>query len=108
MPSTIIYIKENALIAKIASAKIKKQTVAIVIRNTIYLHNTSRKNFLQNISWLKHELAHVAQYKQYGFIKFIFLYIAESIKNGYKRNRFELEAIQKENEELNLSDFIFK
>lgn len=108
MTADIVYIKENALIAKMAAVQIKKKTAAIVIGKTIYLHNTSRENFLQNTSWVKHELAHIAQYKQYGIIKFILLYLFESIKNGYQKNCFELQAIKKENEELDLNNFIFK
>jgi hypothetical protein len=38
----------------------------------------------------------VAQYRQFGFVPFIFLYLAEWIKKGYYNNRFEVEAREAE------------
>ena len=85
-------IKENSWIAKIAAYKLKADSVAIVIGSTIHLHNTSRENFKKNERWLKHELKHVQQFHEHGFITFIFKYLVESIRNGYYNNRFEKEA----------------
>lgn len=87
-----VFIKESSWIARIAAAKLRCNSVAIVIGNTIHLNNSSKKDFLQNQQWLKHELCHVRQYRQHGFLPFIIKYVWESIKNGYYNNRFEAAA----------------
>ena len=85
-------IKENSYVARIAAWKLGAPNVAIVIGTTIHLYNTNRNEFLSNRRWVRHELAHVAQFAKYGRLRFIYLYLLESIRNGYYNNRFELEA----------------
>lgn len=87
-----VEIKEQSCIAFIAAKKLKRNKVAIVLGNTIYLHNTKKEEFLNNKSWVLHELEHIKQFKKYGFIRFIFLYVYESVKNGYSNNKYEAEA----------------
>lgn len=87
-----VRIKENSLVAKIAARKMKADKVAIVFGNTIHLHQTTRAEFLDNKEWVCHELKHVEQYKQNGFIVFICKYLFDWIKNGYYNNKFEVEA----------------
>jgi hypothetical protein len=87
-----VSIKENSWIARIAAKKLKSSTVAIVIGNTIHLHNTTKSDFLLNEKWVKHELCHIAQYRQYGTFNFIIMYLWESLKNGYFKNKFEEAA----------------
>lgn len=89
-------IKEHSLLARIAAWKMKAKQVAIVFGNTIHLHNTSANEFLSNEKWLKHELKHIEQYKQHGFVVFILKYLWESLKKGYYNNRFEVEAREAE------------
>ena len=89
-------IKENSWIAKLASLKLGSKRVAIVIGKTIHLHNTSRQEFLKDERWVKHELCHVKQFQQYGFIPFLAKYLWESIKNGYYNNKYEVEAREAE------------
>jgi hypothetical protein len=91
-----VTIKENSLLAKIAAWKMKAPKIAIVMGSTIHLHNCTRQQFLSNKKWLNHEIVHVHQYKQLGTMRFIVHYLAESFKNGYFNNRFEVEARQKE------------
>ncbi|MCY7420645.1 MAG: DUF4157 domain-containing protein [Chitinophagaceae bacterium] len=91
-----VTIKENSWMARIAARKLKVQKVAMVLGNTIHLHNTSKSEFLLNKKWLRHEIAHVKQYKQFGFLQFVFMYLMESFNNGYDNNRFEVEARVKE------------
>lgn len=88
----IVHIKENSLIAKIAAWKLHSATMAITIGHTIHLHHTLKADFLKNTSWLCHELKHVAQFQEHGFIRFIFKYLWESAKKGYHQNKFEIEA----------------
>lgn len=91
-------IKENSWIARIAAWKLKSHSVAIVIGSTIHLWNSSKDDFLRNEKWLKHELCHIRQFKQYGYFTFIVKYLWESLRNGYYNNKYELEARQAENE----------
>ena len=95
----MVRIKENSWLAKIAAAKMKSAKVAIVFGNTIHLHNTSKEDFLKDTDWVCHELQHVAQYKQHGSVGFVFKYVFDWMKNGYYKNRFEIEA---RNNEKNL------
>ncbi|HOM89425.1 MAG TPA: hypothetical protein PKW65_01780 [Bacteroidia bacterium] len=48
---------------------------------------------------MKHELKHIEQFKRYGFIRFIFFYLSESIRHGYINNRFEIECREAENQD---------
>ena len=86
------FIRERSIIARLAAWKLGASSVAIVIGRTIHLHNSSSQNFLANKRWVRHELTHIEQFRHYGSLKFICLYLAESLKNGYYNNRFEVEA----------------
>ena len=86
------FIKENSWIAKLAAAKLRSTRVAIVIGKTIHLHNTSKQDFLQNKTWLKHELRHIQQFKEHGFFNFIIKYLWENARKGYYNNKYEKEA----------------
>lgn len=90
------YIKENSLIARIAAWKLGAARVAIVIGKTVHLHNTKKASFLADDRWVKHEKCHIAQFQKYGFFSFIMLYLAESIRNGYHNNKYEVEAREAE------------
>lgn len=103
-----VIIKERSLVAWVASKVLAEKQVAIVVGNKIHLWNTSKTLFLNNRSWVLHELAHVHQYRRHGVLNFIFLYITESVKSGYYNNRFEVEARQSEDDETFLSDVSFK
>lgn len=87
-----IKLKENSLFALVAARKLRVPAVAITIGNTIHLYRTRKEEFLGNPRWLNHELAHVEQFRRHGFIKFIALYLLESLRKGYYNNRFEVEA----------------
>ncbi|MBY0476392.1 MAG: DUF4157 domain-containing protein [Chitinophagaceae bacterium] len=91
-----LHIKEQSFLAMLAARKLKTNKVAMVIGQTIHLHNTSKEDFLKNERWVKHELAHIEQYKKYGLLKFLTLYTWYSIKYGYHLNPFEVEAREKE------------
>ncbi len=87
-----VRIKENSWLAKVAARKLKCSRVALTLGHTIHLHNTTRSEFLRDKDWVCHELKHVTQFRQYGFINFTFRYLAESIRKGYYNNRWEAEA----------------
>jgi hypothetical protein len=86
------FIKENSWIAKLAAIKLRSNRVAIVIGKTIHLHNTTKQEFLKDEKWVKHELCHVKQFQQNGYLRFIAKYLWESIKHGYFNNKYEVEA----------------
>ncbi|HXS56572.1 MAG TPA: hypothetical protein VN726_10645 [Hanamia sp.] len=90
-------IKENSWIAMLAARKLKSESVAIVIGKTIHLHKVSRQDFLKDERWVKHEMCHIEQFKQYGFFSFILKYLLESMKHGYIHNKYEIEARNAEN-----------
>ena len=85
-------IKENSWIAKLAAKKLQSNHVAIVIGNTIHLHNTTREDFLRNEKWVKHEVCHLQQFKKHGLLIFIIKYLWESMLHGYYNNKYEIEA----------------
>ena len=85
-------IKENSRLAKIAAIKLGSKSVAMVLGKTIHLHNTTKANFLQDERWVKHELCHIKQFKDHGYVGFIIKYLWENKKKGYYNNRFEVEA----------------
>ena len=87
-----VTIKEKSWLAAIAARKLKSAKVAMVIGRTIYLHNTSREEFITNRRWLRHEIAHVKQYQRMGVFTFIIAYLMETFNKGYEHNRFEVEA----------------
>jgi len=89
-------IKENSWIAKLAAKKLKSENVAIVIGKTIHLYHVSKRDFLKDEKWIKHEMCHVSQFKKYGFFNFIFMYLVESMRSGYFNNKYEIEARNEE------------
>jgi len=91
------YVRENSFIAKIAASKLKAGSVAIVIGKTIHLHNATRAELLMNQRWLRHEIAHIRQFRHHGFLNFVLLYLWESLLNGYHNNKYEIEARAAEN-----------
>ncbi len=92
------YIRENSFIAKLAARKLRASSVAIVVGKTIHLHNSSKEQFINNSRWLKHELVHIRQFQQHGYLPFIIKYLWESIRKGYWNNKYEVEARAGENE----------
>lgn len=87
-----IKIKEHSRWAQLAARKLNSPSVAMVLGKTIHLWNVSRDEFLRQPSWVLHELEHVRQFRLYGFIRFIVLYLLESWRHGYFNNRFEVAA----------------
>lgn len=85
-------IKENSFFARIARRVLKSSNVAMVLGKTIHLSGVSQEEFLRNRSWVSHELCHVRQFQEHGYIRFLWRYLLESYRNGYYNNKFEVEA----------------
>jgi len=64
----------------------------MVLGKTIHLSGVSRETFLQDPSWVSHELCHVRQFQEHGYVRFLWRYLLESYRNGYYNNKFEVEA----------------
>lgn len=93
-----VYIHTNSFVAKVAAKMLRFSRIAITIGNNVYLHNATAHTFLNTQRWLIHELKHVEQYEQEGFIGFLFAYLRDALRNGYYQNKFEIEARHSENE----------
>lgn len=90
-----------------AARKLQSSAMAMVVGQTIHLHNSSREDFLRNTRWVRHEVAHVKQYAQLGVMRFIFFYLLETFNKGYENNSFEVDARQKERDLGILSEVHF-
>jgi hypothetical protein len=82
--------------ARFAAWKLGVPAVALTIGRTIHLHRASKEEFLGDERWVRHEMAHVDQFMRYGFWRFIYLYLAESLRKGYYLNKYEIEAREAE------------
>ena len=82
----------DSLIARVACWKLGVNRVAIVIGDVVYLYGVSAASFLADSRWVKHEECHLAQFKQYGFVRFVFMYLWEWLRHGYYNNKYEVEA----------------
>ena len=102
-----IIIRENSWRARLAARQLRGTQAAIVFNNVIHLWGVGKETFLLNLSWTRHEVAHVYQYKKYGFGRFILLYLLESARRGYYNNRFEAEARNKEEDRTILEGIRF-
>jgi len=102
----MVRIKENSWVAKLSAKQLGSKKVAVVVGKTIHLFNTSREEFLKDEKWVCHELAHVQQFEKYGVVKFLALYLLESMKKGYRMNRYELEAKSQERNPQIMLDYI--
>ncbi|WP_152268198.1 eCIS core domain-containing protein [Agriterribacter humi] len=90
--TTNIKIRERSWKAKIAAWWLGVDNVAFTLGKTIHLYNATAREFLDDTRWVKHELKHVEQFRRYGFIPFIARYTIETIKKGYRDNKYEIEA----------------
>lgn len=96
-PATdMIKVRENSWIAAIAARKLRCDRVAIVLGDTVHLHNTAKVSFLNDERWLKHEVCHLRQFRENGFLLFIFKYLWQSLLHGYHKNKYEVEAREAE------------
>lgn len=98
-------IKENSRLAKIAAWKLRGKRVAIVLGKTIHLHGASKEDFLSNKRWLRHELKHVQQFEQHGFLTFLAKYLWHSLFHGYHNCCYEREARDAENDETLIAQY---
>lgn len=87
-----VSIRAASFLARVAAQFMRAKQVAMVLGSTIHLHGVSVAGFLSNKQWVRHELCHIDQYRRYGMLRFLLLYLIESVRRGYEQNRFEVEA----------------
>ena len=92
MDTSNIKIRERSWKAKIAAWWLGVDNVAFTLGKTIHLYNATAQEFLHDTRWVKHELKHVEQFRRYGFISFVARYTIETVKKGYRNNKYEIEA----------------
>ncbi len=100
-------IREDSLLARLAARKLRSARIAITLGRNIYLWNTARSEFLADPAWVRHELCHVEQFRRYGFFRFLWLYLRESLRHGYEENKYELEARAAERQEAFPIRYVF-
>ena len=47
------------------------------------------------------------QFRRYGFFRFLWLYLRESLRHGYEENKYELEARAAERQEAFAIRYVF-
>lgn len=99
MAPLICQIKENSWLARLAARRLHTENMAVTIGSTIHLYKATRAEFMDNRKWVSHEICHVLQFRKYGLVRFLFLYSWETLRHGYRRNKFEIEALAAENDE---------
>ncbi|TMI69800.1 MAG: DUF4157 domain-containing protein [Bacteroidetes bacterium] len=91
-----IRVVENSKIAKMISGLIGyKGKYAITFGRTVFV-NCTKDEFYAQPWWVRHELTHVRQYKEYGILGFLERYIGYSLFHKYDEIPFEKEAISAE------------
>lgn len=79
----------NSKLAKLIAKFHKTDRWAITIGQRAY-YSVSEE--LVTERWRNHENRHKEQYKELGFIRFITLYLYYSMRYGYYKNPFEIDA----------------
>ena len=70
----------------------KKARWASTFGKTIYVRNAKPIDLVNSSQWMRHEVQHLLQFKEKGFVKMCYLYLISYIKVGYEKNVFEIEA----------------
>lgn len=83
----------NSPLARIARLTLGNAgNVAMVIGRTVHLSGVSRAQFLADAEWVAHERVHLRQFREHGFVPFLWKYLVESARVGYYHNKYEVEA----------------
>ncbi|MFD2246434.1 hypothetical protein [Pontibacter ruber] len=85
-------IVERSFFARIARMVLKSGNVAMVLGKQIHLSGVDRETFLRDEGWVAHELCHIRQFQEHGYVRFLWLYLRESMRVGYYNNKYEVEA----------------
>jgi len=86
-----VRIVENSRLAKMVARINGSSSYAITFGKTIFV-SCKKEDFFAKTWWLKHELAHVAQYEKKGIFGFLSLYVYYSVFHRKIENPLEKEA----------------
>ena len=89
--SQTVRIHPNSFIGRLARNINHTDRYAVTIGGNIFI-SCPLDTFITNKNWVRHELAHVRQYKYFGLGGFLKRYLWFSLLHGYYNNPFELEA----------------
>lgn len=98
---------ENSWLARLGAWKLRTGNVALTLGHTIHLYHISRDDFLKDRQWVCHEIIHVYQYRKYGLVPFLLMYLWESARKGYRGNKWEAAARAGANDIALLENIIF-
>lgn len=84
--------KYNSKIAKLIGKINGCDHYAVTISSTCTLYSEPKDYVMDNLTWVRHEGIHKAQYIRYGWFGFIIRYLWYSLRFGYTRNPLEREA----------------
>lgn len=84
--------RENSIWASIAARVLGVVRCAMVIDHTIHLHGATEHEIRSDVRWMRHEAAHVLQYRRFGMWQFLMRYAWFSLRYGYHNNPLEAEA----------------
>ncbi|GGF16511.1 hypothetical protein [Hymenobacter cavernae] len=82
----------NSPFARIARRVLGSSSVAMVLGNTIHLSGATKEEFLCDPYWVAHEMCHIQQFREHGYLAFLWKYLVESARVGYYNNKYEAEA----------------
>ena len=88
-----IKIKVNTPISRMVFKSMKGkpgEATATTFRRSIHLQGRTAEEFVLNDTFLRHELQHAIQHQ--GIKVFSLKYVIETIKKGYSKNKYEVDA----------------
>jgi hypothetical protein len=85
---------ENSPFARLARLTLGSGSVAMVLGNSIHLSGATREEFLRDPHWVAHEMCHIRQFKEHGYVGFLWKYLLGWVRHGYYDIPFEAEARQ--------------
>jgi hypothetical protein len=90
-----VRVLQNNPLAKLIAKINKEDRYAITFGKTILI-SCKKEEFYAQPWWVKHELAHVKQYKKHGVVRFLTIYLYYSVFRDYYDIPFEKEAVDAE------------
>lgn len=85
-------LREQSPLGRLATWGLRAPAAAMVLGRTVHLWGVSRAVFLADARWRRHEACHLLQADRHGCVRFVLRYLWESLRHGYRGNRFEIEA----------------
>ncbi len=82
----VVYVSE--LPSVLLPRRYFKNAVGMALEDTYYIHEEYKHRWHVHF----HELVHIHQWQRLGSSKFLSEYIVETLRQGYRNNRFEVEA----------------